>query len=219
MPTGKIAQMLMKRAKPAPQGGDTLRQLIASLAIGGDMDPGFVMKPFGEFVPRDQGFEIPTSGRDIDPGFSIPGSGRNIDPGFAPKAGPPAPQTYAPSPMIGRDDSAGKGPGFLEDMGPMLIAGLADILSTEGMMRFAGGQEDNPLLPKVGGSVAPAMGVGTLLQALAYHKLGKKKPGIAGLLKTQQTASSGTLAGQNFSQIRGNAGQRDDRLSVWGAGR
>jgi hypothetical protein len=197
--------MLLKRARPAPQGDDTLRQLIASLAIGGaDIDPGF---------------SIPGPTRDVDLGFSIPGPSRDIDPGFTiPRAGPPAPPIYDPTQMIGRDDSEGKGPGFMKDMGPMLIAGLADLISTEGM-RQTGGVENNPLLPKVGGSVAPAMGIGTLLQSILYHKLGKKRPGLANILKTQQTATSGTLAGQNFAQVRGRAADRDDRLSVWGAGR
>lgn len=127
-------------------------------------------------------------------------------------AGPPAPREYPPSQMIGRQSE--HKPGFVEDMTPMLIAALADIISTEGMSR-SGFKESNPILPSVGGSHVPALGMASLLQALIYHKLGKKNPGLASALKTQQTASSGTLAGQNFALIGKNPRTSDERLSVW----
>jgi len=47
--------------------------------------------------------------------------------------------------------------------------------------------------------------------------LSKKKPGLANLLKTGQTAASGTLAGQNFT-IPGNPA-KDDRIAVWQRGK
>ena len=131
-------------------------------------------------------------------------------------AGPPAPATLKARQMIGRDSTAeiAARPDFLRDMAPMLVAGLLDIVSTEGMMK-SGYNETNPLLPKTSGSVAPAMALGTLLQALAYHQITKKNPKLGDVLKTQQTATSGTLAGQNFSLVGKDPYTSDDRLSVW----
>jgi len=133
---------------------------------------------------------------------------------------PPAPREYAPTQMIGRQEES-VDPGFLKEMSPMLIAGLADLLSTE-LFRMSSptAHEDNPLVRKLQlkGSNAPVMSMGTLLQALLYHEIGKKKPKLGEILKSQQTATSGTLAGQNFSMV-GQGLDRDPRLSVWAGSR
>jgi len=128
--------------------------------------------------------------------------------------GPPAPPVYQPQSLAGRQEDPQSS--FLREMSPMLIAGLADLLSTEGMMR-SGYVEDNPVLKrlKIGGSVAPALGLGSLLQAFLYHQIGKKNKTIGDALSAQQTSTSGTLAGQNFSLIGKDPYGRDDRLSVW----
>lgn len=129
--------------------------------------------------------------------------------------GPPAQREYAPIQMSGRDETSK--PGFLEHMTPMLIASLADILSTEAVRKKgANGEENNPIINKlqVGGSSAPALGIGYVLEALALHLLSKEHPRLGEALKTAQTASSGTMAGQNLALV-GKPWPSDDRLSVW----
>ena len=103
----------------------------------------------------------------------------------------------------------------MKDMGPMLLAQLADLATTEGV-RMSGGHEDNPLVRKlqVGGSNAPAMAGSALIEALVLHALSKKHPQAGSILKTLNTAYRGTLAGQNAPQIAPRP-NTDNRLNVW----
>lgn len=123
-------------------------------------------------------------------------------------AGPPALRPLEARQMIGRQEESK--PGFLKEMSPMLIAALADMVSTELMWR-SGHAETNPLLPKIAGSYAPAVGIGNVLAAILFHKTGK----VGKTLANAHTLSSGTLAGQNFALVGKNPYTRDDRLSVW----
>lgn len=100
----------------------------------------------------------------------------------------------------------------------MLLAGLADLISTEAVRRFGTNPtENNPLIRslQVKGSNAPAMAAGTLLEALLFHAIQKTHPDIGRLLATTQAASSGTMAGQNLSLLDKDPARSDDRLSVW----
>jgi hypothetical protein len=129
--------------------------------------------------------------------------------------GPPAPLPQPVRQMDGQPDDTSR-PGFMKQMSPLLIAQLADLVSTEAMRMGGHSQEDDPLIRnlQVGGSNAPAMAISALLEALVLHAISKKHPGIGSALTTAETSARGTLAGQNMAQVGSRPGT-DARLSVW----
>jgi hypothetical protein len=127
--------------------------------------------------------------------------------------GPPAPEPAAARQMIGREPERKDGL-IPDDMKPLAIGILADLLSTEFMTRVGGGREDNPM-PGMQSSAGRA-GYG-LAEMLLTHYLTRDHPNVRKAALKVSPAIRGTLAGQNMT-IDGTTSEspgHDDRKTVW----